>query len=105
MPTRTGFPVAMVICLAGCAAPPPPLSDSAIQAATFTCDNGETVEMRFLPERGVGELVRGGRTLELQQRPAASGFIYSNGANTVRGKGEELRLEIGRMAPIHCHRR
>lgn len=47
-------------------------------------------------------LVRGGRTLELQQQPSGSGFIYSNGPNTVRGKGDELVLEIGRMAPIRC---
>jgi membrane-bound inhibitor of C-type lysozyme len=61
--------------------------------------------MRFFPEQGVGVLVRGGQTIELQQQPAASGFIYSNGPNTVRGKGDELRLEIGRMAAITCRSR
>ena len=50
-------------------------------------------------------LVRGGRTLELQQQPSGSGFVYSNGPSTVRGKGDELTLEIGRMAPIACRAR
>jgi membrane-bound inhibitor of C-type lysozyme len=40
--------------------------------------------------------------IELQQMPSASGFVYSNGPNTVRGKGNELTVEIGRMVPIQC---
>jgi hypothetical protein len=58
--------------------------------------------MRFLPAQGVGVLVRNGKPMELQQRPAASGFLYSNGPNTVRGKGDEIMVEIGRMVPLKC---
>jgi membrane-bound inhibitor of C-type lysozyme len=70
--------------------------------AQFSCDDGNTIEMRFFPLQGVGVLVRDGATMELQQQVSASGFVYSNGPTTVRGKGDELRLEIGRRVPIVC---
>lgn len=54
--------------------------------------------MRFFPLQGVGVPVRNGEPVELQEQRAASGFIYSNGPNTVRGKGSELFIEIGRLA-------
>ncbi len=58
--------------------------------------------MRFFPAQGIGVLVRNGMPIELQQQPAASGFLYSNGPNTVRGKGSEMTVEIGRMVPFTC---
>lgn len=61
--------------------------------------------MRFFAQQGIGVLVRGGEALELQQQPSASGFIYGNGPVTVRGKGSELIIEVGRMAPIRCQAR
>ena len=45
------------------------------------------------------------KTIELQQQPSGSGFIYSNGPNTIRGKGNDLTVEIGRMVPIQCKAR
>lgn len=68
----------------------------------FKCSNGEQIEVRFFPAQGVGVLVRGGNAIELQQMPSASGYVYSNGPNTVRGKGNELTVEVGRMVPIQC---
>lgn len=75
------------------------------RAVTYHCSNGESVAVRFFPAQGVATLARGGRTIELQQQPAASGFVYSNGPNTARGKGDELMLEMGRMVPISCRAR
>ena len=60
------------------------------------------IEMRYFPLHGVAVLVLDGVTHELQQERAASGFWYSNGLYTVRGKGEEIQLEIGRRAAIQC---
>ncbi len=68
----------------------------------FDCDRGEAIEMRFFPLQGVAVLVRNGQTSELQQQESGSGFIYSNGPTTVRGKGDALTVEIGRMVPLHC---
>jgi membrane-bound inhibitor of C-type lysozyme len=68
----------------------------------FACDDGQTVEMRFFPMQDLALMTRNGTTLELPQQISASGFIYSNGPNTVRGRGNELTVEIGRRAPIQC---
>jgi membrane-bound inhibitor of C-type lysozyme len=69
---------------------------------TFACDNGETVEVRFFPEQGIAVLVRGGQNTELQGEPVASGFKYSNGQTTIRGKGDEFDLNVGMMATTKC---
>lgn len=69
---------------------------------TFSCTNGETVSVRFQPDDDMAVLTRHHTDIELQQQPSASGFIYSNGPNTIRGKGDELIVEIGRMVPIQC---
>ena len=105
-------PLALIAALcAGCAAPSPssqPHADAYKGEPTkeirtrFSCNDGDEVEMRFFNLQGVGVLVRQGETIELQQEPAASGFRYSNGPTTVRGKGDALTLEIGRMMPIEC---
>jgi membrane-bound inhibitor of C-type lysozyme len=68
----------------------------------FTCSQGESLSVRFFPDQGVAVLVRNGDTIELQQQPSASGFIYSNGPNTIRGKGDDLTVELGRRVPIQC---
>jgi membrane-bound inhibitor of C-type lysozyme len=68
----------------------------------FACDNEEEIEVRFFPEQGVAVLLRGGQTTELQQQPVGSGFEYSNGQTTLRGKGNELTMTVGMMAPTNC---
>jgi membrane-bound inhibitor of C-type lysozyme len=95
----------MLAALAACAADAPLGEPTGQRRVQFACDNGQAIEMRFFPLQGVGVLVRDGQTMELQQQPAASGFVYSNGPTTVRGKGDELALEIGRMRPIACRAR
>ena len=71
----------------------------------FTCTNGESLNVRFFTEKGVAVLVRNEKPIELKQQPSGSGFIYSNGPNTIRGKGDDLTVEIGRMVPIQCKAR
>ena len=103
-------PLALIAALcAGCAAPsaPPQANDYKGEPTNeirtrFSCKDGEEIEMRFFNLQGVAVLVRQGENIELQQEPAASGFKYSNGSTTVRGKGDALTLEIGRMMPIEC---
>jgi membrane-bound inhibitor of C-type lysozyme len=100
MLTAVFLPFALL--LAGCTVTAGSTESVALRVVQFKCSNGEQIEMRFFPARGVGVLVRGGNAIELQQMPSASGFVYSNGPNTVRGKGNELTVEIGRMVPIQC---
>jgi len=81
-------------------APAAPASDE--RAYAFTCDNGERIQVRFSQARKLATLVRNGESIELPQQPSGSGFIYGNGRTALRGKGDELMLEIGKMAPIRC---
>lgn len=92
--------------LAGCASQPPamqafsePTDRSSMQ---FACGNGEKVEMQFYPEQGMGVLLRSGWTVDLPKQAAESGYAYSNGPTTVLGKGNELTIQIGHLAPIWC---
>lgn len=88
---------------AGCASTVPPGSGSVdVHDVTFSCDNNETLSVRFITSREVAILMRNGDAIELKQQPSGSGFIYSNGPNTIRGKGDDLTVEIGRMVPIQC---
>lgn len=88
--------------LASCASTTSKESSPAERRVAFACTNGEEIEVRFFTEQGLAVLNRGGRMVELQQQPSGSGFIYSNGPNTIRGKGDDLTVEIGRMAPLRC---
>lgn len=115
------FLVAM-LSAAGCATPratapepappeaPPPAASAPVPTApasdersfAFACDDGQRIQVRFSQARRMATLLRGGESIELPQQASGSGFIYSNGRTTLRGKGEELILEVGRMAPIRC---
>jgi membrane-bound inhibitor of C-type lysozyme len=67
----------------------------------YNCERGDSIEVQF---SGTGEatLYRGDAATELSQVPTASGYYYTNGRIGIRGKGDEVVLEIGRMAPIQC---
>lgn len=71
-------------------------------AVDFECDGGETLSVRFLPAESAAVLLRGGDALRLAQQPVASGFHYRHGATAIRGKGDELIVEIGRRVPLRC---
>ncbi|PJI98715.1 membrane-bound lysozyme inhibitor of c-type lysozyme MliC [Acidovorax sp. 69] len=91
--------------LSGCASQPPALqafgepTDSSMQ---FACGNGEKVEMQFYPEQGHSVLRRSGWTVDLPKQATESGYAFSNGPTTVLGKGNELTIQIGHLAPIWC---
>lgn len=98
---KLAFLAPLAVLAAGCATTADPGSSAAREVA-FSCTNGESLSVRFLPEREAAVLLRNGDEIELQQQVSGSGFIYSNGPNTIRGKGNELTVEIGRMVPIQC---
>jgi membrane-bound inhibitor of C-type lysozyme len=90
------------LALSACANTPSPAAADDVRRVQYRCDNGETVEVHYVVDRGRATLRRGGRSLELQQHPAASGFYYVNGPHALRGKGDELMIETGRMVPLRC---
>jgi membrane-bound inhibitor of C-type lysozyme len=85
----------------GCASTLPKEPSSVIDV-DFACTNGETISVRYQRDPDVAVLLRNGDAIELPQQRSGSGFIYSNGPNTIRGKGDALTVEIGRMVPLHC---
>ena len=80
----------------------PGTSAPEVRNVAFQCSNGETLSVRFYPTEERAVLVRHGQEIALKQQPSGSGFIYSNGPNTIRGKGNALTVEIGRMVPLQC---
>mgnify|MGYP005856335619 CR=1 FL=1 len=93
-------PILLFILLSvGCSAPVHRGEPTGERRVQYVCGNGEEIEMRFFPLQGVGVLVRHRKPMELQQQPVVSGFLYSNGPNTVRGKDSELIIEVGRRVP------
>jgi membrane-bound inhibitor of C-type lysozyme len=98
---------ALVTCLVSACSSPSPTSGSLAQEldVTFSCTNGESLSVRFVNERSIAVLTRNGESIELAQQPSGSGFIYSDGPNTIRGKGKDLSVEIGRMVRLECKAR
>ncbi len=96
----------MAVIGAGCVSTMPPAGGSMDEyLVSFSCDNNDSVSVRFFPSHEAAILTRNGGDIELKQKRSASGFVYSNGPNTIRGKGDDLTVEIGRMMPIHCKAR
>lgn len=93
--------VAVLAALVSACATSPNESPPAIDV-DFACSNGETISVRYQRDPDVAVLMRNGTAIELPQQRSGSGFIYSNGPNTIRGKGDDLTVEIGRMVPLYC---
>jgi membrane-bound inhibitor of C-type lysozyme len=93
--------ISLLAILQACTSSPSTVSQPP-RLVKYACDNGEFVEVRFAEGEGAATIIRAGAAIALKQQVAASGFVYSNGPNAIRGKGDELRVEIGRMAPIMC---
>lgn len=91
-----------VVLLAACTAAPHGDTGAQVREVAFTCGHGQNLSVRFDAAKEVAVLMRNGSAIELAQQPSGSGFVYSNGPNTIRGKGDALTVEIGRMVPLQC---
>lgn len=96
------FAVLVTFFFSGCGSTATQNKPSQYREVSFFCTNQESLAVRFFTDQSVAVLVRHGQNIELHQQPSGSGFIYSNGPNTIRGKGDDLTVEIGRMVPIQC---
>lgn len=95
------FPL-LATMLVGCATQSEPPAEDGTREVAFTCDNGETMRVRFMQSPAQAVLMRNGAEIVLPQQPSGSGFVYGTPRQTIRGKGDALTVEIGRMAPIQC---
>ena len=59
--------------------------------ARYACDGGESIDLRFFIQESRAVLVREEKRMELQQQRTGSGFLYSNGPTSIRGKSNDLR--------------
>jgi membrane-bound inhibitor of C-type lysozyme len=90
---------------AGCGGPPTQgdrVERPGERVIELSCRDGEQVLLRFHDAPGVADLTRAGRTIRLKQQASESGFVYSDGRNTVRGKGRDVTLALDRAEPIRC---
>lgn len=68
----------------------------------FECSRGTTISVRFYEHQELALLTYQNQIIELPQVPTASGFLYTNMKTSIRGKGNDLTLTIGRMIPLMC---
>lgn len=89
-----------VLALAACATAP-----EAPTEVTYECDRGDPLVVVYDRDAGTAVLVRGDDRVTLAQEPVGSGFAYRAGPTAIRGKGDDLTVEIGRMVPLQCRAR
>jgi membrane-bound inhibitor of C-type lysozyme len=103
--TSLGLALTALLC-GGCDTSPDrghyPVERAGERRIQYACRDGEQVEMRIVEGRGIAYLTRAGRTIQLKEQSSESGFIYSDGANTVRRKGRDLRLDIAGRERVEC---
>jgi membrane-bound inhibitor of C-type lysozyme len=93
----------ILACLAAaCTSPPAGCQAPEALEVAFRCTDGESLCVRFFPAQESAVLLRNGDAIELPQQRSGSGFIYGNGSTTIRGKGKDLTVEIGRMVSLQC---
>jgi len=77
-------------------------NETDVNLVGYSCDRGEHITVEYSTSKEQAILSRNGKTSVLPQVRSASGFKYSTGRTTIQGKGEQLTVTIGRMAPLKC---
>jgi hypothetical protein len=68
--------------------------------ATFVCDGNQRLQVRFAPFKAV--LESQGVSVDMIQQPAADGFLYTGGGQSLRARGDEATWTDGKNAAHHC---
>jgi hypothetical protein len=86
---------------AGCAAQKAPekIQETRNYNAAFLCDGGTRIQAHFTPYRAV--LESQGMSVDMTQQPAADGFLYAGGGQSLRGRGPEAMWTDGAGAVHH----
>jgi len=69
--------------------------------ASYLCDGSLPMDMRFEPFKA--ELQSQGVLADLVQQPAADGFLYAGGGQSVRGRGRDVTWTDGKNVVHQCH--
>ena len=74
----------------------------------YTCNRGTTLSINFTSTGNESDkrtaIINGfgKQAIILPNKTVASGFLYSNGKYTLRGKGDHATWTVGRMVPFQC---
>lgn len=74
----------------------------------YTCSRNTNLSVNFTSTSNEGDkkiaIINGygKQSIILPNKTVASGFLYSNGKYTLRGKGDKATWTVGRMAPFQC---
>lgn len=106
---RSSATAALIAALAGlsaCQPPPPPsppprLEPQAAGASVYTCADGSGATLRRGAERS-GRLFLPGRSVAVEQVPAASGVLWEGGGTSLHSKGLEALLTLPDGRSLQC---
>lgn len=84
-----------------------PSSKENAQNIKYMCDPDIKLSINFISRNNNKEAIAiingfGTQAIILPNKATASGFLYSNGKYTLRGKEEKATWTVGRMAPFQC---
>jgi membrane-bound inhibitor of C-type lysozyme len=74
----------------------------------YTCNRNTNLSVNFTYSQNKDEKKMaiingyGSQSIILPNKAIASGFLYTNGKYTLRGKGQQATWTIGRMVPFQC---
>jgi hypothetical protein len=100
--TRQSLPIGLLCATSLACAPhaPEKILETRNYNATFSCDGGEQIKAHFAPYKAVLEAA--GASIDMTQQPAADGFLYAGGGQSLRGKGYEAMWSDDKGAVHHC---
>tara|TARA_B110000908_G_C10260359_1_gene458758 strand:- start:3981 stop:4364 length:384 start_codon:yes stop_codon:yes gene_type:complete len=83
--------------------------DSKKKVIDYHCDNNKEISVSYtsINKKNTQKDIaiinsQGNQPIILAAKQVASGFLYTNGKYTLRGKGNDVQWTIGRMMPIKC---
>jgi membrane-bound inhibitor of C-type lysozyme len=80
--------------------PPEKIHEVRDYNATFACDGGQQLQVRFTPFNAV--LESQGESVAMTQQPAADGFLYAGGGQSLRARGDDATWTDGKGAAHKC---
>ncbi len=96
---KPALPLFVLAVLTACTTPPVPAREAT--RVTYACDQGPAVVVDYV--RDFARLPRGGDPpIKLRQRQDSSGVWYESITYTIRPRGNDITIAVGREAPRTC---